>query len=59
MSTTGTLGERDRYLGPDVAEPEHHDVPNLVGVERQADASHWVHHDAHERVNELLVDFFS
>jgi hypothetical protein len=32
-------------------------VPNLDRVERLADASHWVHH--HERVNELLVDFFS
>jgi pimeloyl-ACP methyl ester carboxylesterase len=52
-------GERDRYLGPELAEPEHDDVPNLEGVERLADASHWVHHDEHERVNQLLTDFFA
>jgi hypothetical protein len=22
-------------------------------------ASHWVHHDEHERVNQLLIDFFA
>jgi hypothetical protein len=22
-------------------------------------ASHWVHHDEHERVNQLLIDFFT
>jgi len=52
-------GERDRYLGEELAEPEHDDVPNLQGVERLPDASHWVHHDEAERVNELLIDFFS
>ena len=38
-------GERDRYLSPELAEPEHDDVPNLDRVERLPDASHWVHHD--------------
>jgi len=52
-------GQRDGYLGSDLAEPEHDDVPNLQGVERLPDASHWVHHDEAERVNELLIDFFS
>jgi len=52
-------GERDRYLGPELAEPEHDDVPNLDRVERLPDASHWVHHDEPERVSELLVDFFA
>ena len=52
-------GGRDRYLGPKLAEPEHHDVPNLDRVVRLANASHWVHHDESERVNELLVDFFT
>ncbi len=52
-------GERDHYLGPELAEPEHDDVPNLDHVERLPDASHWVHHDEHERVNQLLIDFFS
>ena len=52
-------GERDSYLGPDLAEPDREDVPNLDRVERLADASHWVHHDEAERVNELLIDFFA
>jgi pimeloyl-ACP methyl ester carboxylesterase len=50
-------GENDSYLGSDLAEPERDDVPNLDRVER-LDASHWVHHDQAERVNELLIDFF-
>jgi epoxide hydrolase 4 len=52
-------GQRDRYLGPELAEPDHDDVPNLDRVERLPDASHWVHHDEHERVNQLLTDFFA
>ena len=53
------LGREDRYLGPTLAEPHHEDVPNLDRVERLPDASHWVHHDEAERVNQLLVDFFA
>ena len=34
-------GERDSYLGPELAEPDRDDVPNLDRVERLADASHW------------------
>jgi pimeloyl-ACP methyl ester carboxylesterase len=52
-------GQRDGYLGPELAEPEHDDVPNLDRVERLADASHWVHHDEAERVTQLLTDFFA
>ena len=52
-------GEEDRYLGSDLAEPHQEDVPNLVRVERLPNASHWVHHDAAKRVNELLVDFLA
>jgi len=52
-------GQGDRYLGEDLAEPEHDDVPNLDRVERVPDASHWVHHDAAERVSQLLTDFFA
>jgi pimeloyl-ACP methyl ester carboxylesterase len=52
-------GQQDRYLGRTLAEPHRDDVPNLVGVERLANASHWVHHDEAERVNQLLVDFFT
>jgi epoxide hydrolase 4 len=51
-------GQRDRYLGPELAEPDHDDVPTLDRVERLPDASHWVHHDEPERVTQLLIDFF-
>jgi pimeloyl-ACP methyl ester carboxylesterase len=51
-------GQDDRYLGEELAEPDHDDVPNLDRVERLPDASHWVHHDQAERVNELLTGFF-
>ena len=52
-------GERDSYLGSDLAEPERDDVPKLDRVERLPDASHWVHHDEAERVNDLLIEFFA
>jgi epoxide hydrolase 4 len=52
-------GQRDRYLGPQLAEPHREDVPNLDRVERLPDASHWVHHDEPERVTQLLSDFFA
>ena len=52
-------GQRDSYLGPELAEPEHDDVPNLDRVERLDDASHWVHHDEAERVTQLLSGFFA
>jgi len=52
-------GEADHYLGSDLAEPAHDDVPNLDRVERLDGASHWVHHDEAERVNQLLIDFFA
>jgi pimeloyl-ACP methyl ester carboxylesterase len=52
-------GERDGYLGPDLAEPDRDDVPSLDRVERLPDASHWVHHDEAERVTQLLIDFFT
>jgi pimeloyl-ACP methyl ester carboxylesterase len=50
-------GQEDQYLGEELAEPEHDDVPNLERVERIPDASHWVHHDAADRVTQLLADF--
>jgi epoxide hydrolase 4 len=52
-------GDRDRYLGPELAEPHRDDVPNLERVERLPDASHWVHHDEPERVAGLLTEFFT
>ena len=51
-------GQRDRYLGPKLAEPDRADVPNNRVV-RLSDASHWVHHDEAERVTQLLIDFFA
>ena len=52
-------GQRDGYLGEQLAEPDHEDVPGLDRVERLEDASHWVHHDEAEQVNRLLIDFFA
>jgi epoxide hydrolase 4 len=52
-------GERDRYLGAELADPDPADVPNLERVVRLPDASHWVQHDQPERVTQLLVEFFS
>jgi len=52
-------GQGDQYLGEDLAEPDHDDVPNLERVERLPNASHWVHHDESERVTQLLIDFFA
>ncbi len=52
-------GQRDRYLGPELAQPDRDDVPNLDRVERLPNASHWVHHDEPERVTQLLTDFFA
>jgi pimeloyl-ACP methyl ester carboxylesterase len=53
------LGGARFHLGSELAEPERDDVPNLDRVERLADASHWMHHDEAERVNQLLIDFFT
>jgi epoxide hydrolase 4 len=50
-------GMLDRHLGSELAEPAPEWVPN-VRVERIADATHWVQHDAPERVNGLLLGFF-
>jgi epoxide hydrolase 4 len=51
-------GERDRYLGAELAEPDRNWVPN-VRVERLPDASHWVQLDQPEEVNALLLEFLS
>ena len=49
-------GMHDRHLGSELAEPASEWVPNLR-MERIPEATHWVQHDAPERVNELLIDF--
>ena len=52
-------GERDRYLGAELADPDPRDVPALERVVRLPAASHWVAQDDPERVNALLTEFFS
>jgi epoxide hydrolase 4 len=49
-------GDKDRYLGKEMAEPPKRLVPN-ARVVHIPDASHWVQNDAPAKVNELLVDF--
>jgi epoxide hydrolase 4 len=49
-------GERDRYLGRELAEPPRDWVPR-ARVERFPNASHWVQNDAPDRVNDLLIEF--
>ena len=51
-------GERDRYLGRELADPDPADVANLERVVRPPDASRSVQHDEPERVNQLLTEFF-
>jgi pimeloyl-ACP methyl ester carboxylesterase len=50
-------GQRDPFLGPDLAEPPAALVPNRR-VERLADVGHWPHLEQPERVNDLLTGFF-
>jgi len=52
-------GEKDRYIGRELADPPRADVPNLDQVFRLPNASHWVQHDEPERVSELLIEFFT
>jgi pimeloyl-ACP methyl ester carboxylesterase len=51
-------GERDRYLGAELAEPHRRDVPGLREVVRLPDSSHWVMRDEPERTSTLLAEFF-
>ncbi len=57
LPTMVIWGMRDRHLGSELAEPLPQWVPDLR-MERIPEATHWVQHDAPERVNELLIDFF-
>jgi epoxide hydrolase 4 len=50
-------GERDRFLSRRLAEPPRLWVPDLLGVKRLPDASHWVAEDRPLEVNTLLLDF--
>ena len=51
-------GERDRWLGKELAAPDPKWVPDCR-VERIAEATHWVHADEPERVNSLLLQFLA
>jgi pimeloyl-ACP methyl ester carboxylesterase len=51
-------GERDGYLGAELAEPSPKWVPH-ARVERIADAGHFVHVDASARVNDLALAYFA
>ncbi len=51
-------GERDRYLGPELAAPDRRWVPDCRVV-RIPDASHWVHLDAPDLVNAELIRFLT
>jgi pimeloyl-ACP methyl ester carboxylesterase len=50
-------GMGDRHLGSELADPPRKWVPQ-VRLERIEEATHWVQHDAPERVNELLIEHF-
>ncbi len=49
-------GERDPFLGSELAAPDRDLVPHMR-VERLPDASHWVQLERPDRVNALLVEF--
>jgi pimeloyl-ACP methyl ester carboxylesterase len=51
-------GQRDRVLGPELAEPGLDLVPDRR-VERFEEAGHFVHADAPDRVNRHLVEFLA
>ncbi len=49
-------GEKDRYLGREIAEPSREWVPDLRFT-AIPEASHWVQADAPEKVSALLIEF--
>jgi len=49
-------GDRDRYLRPELAQPEAGWLPHAHLV-RFPQATHWLPHEEPARVNELIVDF--
>ena len=51
-------GDRDAFLGHELADPPPEWVPN-ARVVHVPDATHWVQTSAPERVNELLLGFFA
>ena len=51
-------GDRERHLDPELATPPA-DWVTRARVEHVAEGSHWVHHDAPEKVSRLLIEHFS
>jgi len=49
-------GDRDRWLGPELVEPPRTLVPDQR-VLHIPEATHWVQHDAPDKVNTALVEF--
>jgi pimeloyl-ACP methyl ester carboxylesterase len=47
-------GDRERHFDPELATPPAEWVTN-ARVAHVAEGSHWVHHDAPERVTELVL----
>jgi len=44
---------------PSATRPHDHSTIAAPCARHVIESSHWVHHDEHERVNQLLIDFFS
>jgi pimeloyl-ACP methyl ester carboxylesterase len=57
IPTLVVWGDRERHLDPELAEPPADWVPR-ARVEHVPEGSHWVHHDAPEKVAALLVEHF-
>jgi pimeloyl-ACP methyl ester carboxylesterase len=57
IPTLVVWGDRERHLVPELAEPPADWVPR-AHVVHVPEGSHWVHHDAPEKVAALLVEHF-
>jgi epoxide hydrolase 4 len=58
LPTLAVWGDRERHFDPELATPPADWVTN-ARVVHVPDGSHWVHHDAPEEVNAVLLAFFS
>ncbi len=57
MPTLIIWGRRDRYLSPRLLRGLRQWVPDLRMV--RIDATHWIHHELPDRVNELILEFLN
>jgi pimeloyl-ACP methyl ester carboxylesterase len=58
VSTLVIWGDKEKYLNAALAEPPADWVPS-ARVVHIPEASHWVHHDAPDKVAALLIEHFS